>query len=342
MIPLEPPDAFASRIPCTDPNADLVADSRTQIQRIVTGQDDRLLVLVGPCSIHDEAAGIEYAQRLKKLAERVQDRIMVVMRVYFEKPRTTIGWKGFINDPHLDGTFDVREGLERARKFLLKILDLGLPTGTEWLDPVTPQYLADVVSWGAIGARTVESQTHRQLASGLSMPIGYKNGTGGTVQIAVDAIVAARVPHTFLGVDGYGRVSIIKTTGNPDGHLVLRGGARGPNYTAEHVTDAMDRLKKSNLPPYLMVDCSHGNSNKDHRQQPVVFRDVLQQRLDGNQGIVATMLESHLREGNQKLGDPSKLEYGLSITDACIGWETTEDLLMEAHARLRGRRPATV
>jgi 3-deoxy-7-phosphoheptulonate synthase len=344
MTPLEPPDAFVGRLPISESIAELVADSREQIHRILHGQDDRMLVLVGPCSIHDEKAGLEYAERLAKLKERVEDRIMVVMRVYFEKPRTTVGWKGFINDPHLNGSFDVPTGLTRARRFLLDVLEAGLPAGIEWLDPVTPQYLADVISWGAIGARTVESQTHRQLASGLSMPIGFKNGTGGTghsIQIAVDAIVAARAPHTFLGVDGYGRVSVIKTTGNPDAHVVLRGGVQGPNYTAEHVADAATRLKKAGVSPYLMVDCSHGNSNKDHRNQPIVFRNVVEQRAAGNRHVAAVMLESHLYEGNQKLdGDISKLKYGVSITDACVGWETTEQLLLEAHSRLRS--PATV
>jgi 3-deoxy-7-phosphoheptulonate synthase len=345
MTPLEPPDAFSARLPITETIAELVADSREQIQRILRGEDDRMLMLVGPCSIHDEKAGLEYAQRLLGLKKRIEDRIMVVMRVYFEKPRTTVGWKGFINDPHLNGSFDVPTGLTRARKFLLDVLNVGLPAGIEWLDPVTPQYLADVMSWGAIGARTVESQTHRQLASGLSMPIGFKNGTGGTghsIQIAVDAILAARAPHTFLGVDGYGRVSVIKTTGNQDAHVVLRGGVLGTNYDAKHVADAVERLKKADLPPHLMVDCSHGNSNKDHRNQPVVFRDVIEQRTSGNRHIVAVMLESHLFEGNQKLSsDVSKLKYGVSITDACVGWETTEQLLLEAHARLKTRAAVT-
>ncbi|OHA63653.1 MAG: 3-deoxy-7-phosphoheptulonate synthase [Candidatus Wildermuthbacteria bacterium RIFCSPHIGHO2_01_FULL_48_25] len=347
MTPLEPPDAFLLRFPMTDAMSELVADSREQIRRIINGENDRMLVLVGPCSIHDEKAGLEYARRLAELKKRVEDRIMIVMRVYFEKPRTTIGWKGFINDPHLNGSFDVPTGLTRARKFLLDVLDTGLPAGIEWLDPVTPQYLADLMSWGAIGARTVESQTHRQLASGLSTPIGFKNGTGGTghsIQIAVDAIVAARAPHTFLGVDTAGRVSVIKTTGNPDAHVVLRGGVQGTNYDAGHVADAVARLKKAGLPPYLMVDCSHGNSNKDYRNQQVVFRNVLEQRVSGNRHLVALMIESHLNEGNQKHdnGDPSKLKYGVSITDACVGWERTEELLLEAHSRLRAMEPVSV
>lgn len=339
MTPLEPPDAFVHRFPITEPVADLVFRSREEIKRIISGQDSRMLVLAGPCSIHDEKAGLEYAGRLARLAGRVRDRILIVMRVYFEKPRTTVGWKGFINDPHLNGTFAMAEGLARGRQFLLDVLRVGLPAGTEWLDPVTPQYLADVISWGAIGARTVESQTHRELASGLSMPIGYKNGTGGTqhsIQIGVDAILAAKVTHTFLSVDGYGRVSVIKSTGNPDGHLILRGGVRGPNYAPEHVSDAVERLKKADIPPYLMIDCSHGNSSKDHRNQPLVFRNVMEQRLGGNRHIVAMMLESHLFEGSQKLGaSPSSLKYGVSITDACIGWEETEALMMEAYGGLK-------
>ena len=339
MLPLEPPDAFVKRIPITDSVAELVYNSREDIKKIISGQDSRMLMLVGPCSIHDEMAGLEYAGRLARLADRVRDRVMIVMRVYFEKPRTTVGWKGFINDPHLNGSFDMATGLARGRQFLLNVLGAGLPAATEWLDPVTPQYLADVISWGAVGARTVESQTHRELASGLSMPIGFKNGTGGTqhsIQIAVDAIVASRAPHTFLSVDGYGRVSIIKTTGNPDGHVILRGGVNGPNYGAEHVVNAVERMKKAGLQPSVVVDCSHGNSGKDHRNQPVVFRNVMEQRLGGNMNITGMMLESHLSEGSQKLGaDPSQLKYGVSITDACVGWETTEDLMMEAYHSLK-------
>jgi 3-deoxy-7-phosphoheptulonate synthase len=346
MTPLEPPDAFVRRFPVTESISELVYRSREEVKAITSGKDDRMLMLVGPCSIHDEKAGLEYAGRLARLADRVRDRILIVMRVYFEKPRTTVGWKGFLNDPHLNGSFDVTTGLTRGRQFLLDVLRIGLPAGTEWLDPVTPQYLADVISWGAIGARTVESQTHRQLASGLSMPIGFKNGTGGTqhsIQIAVDAILASHAPHTFLSVDGYGRVSIIKTTGNPDGHVILRGGVRGPNYAAEHVKDAVARMEAAGVPPYLVVDCSHGNSGKDHRNQPVVFRNVMEQRAGGSRNIVGMMLESHLSEGSQKLGkDPSSLKYGVSITDACIGWETTEELMMEAHALLKTRATAAV
>ncbi|MEX0762083.1 MAG: 3-deoxy-7-phosphoheptulonate synthase [Dehalococcoidia bacterium] len=336
ITPLEPPDAFLNRLPLTPEMTQTVANARDEIMEIISGRDDRMVMLIGPCSIHDEKAGLEYAERLARLADRVKDRMLVLMRVYFEKPRTTVGWKGLINDPNLNGTFAVTTGLERARSFMLKVLELGIPTATEWLDPVTPQYLTDIVSWGAIGARTVESQTHRQLASGLSMPIGFKNGTGGTVQIAIDAVTAAKTPHTFLSVDGYGRVSIVKTTGNPGGHIVLRGGAKGPNYDAKSVANAIELLDKAGENPYLMIDCSHANSNKDHKIQPIVFRDVMGQRLAGNKNIVGIMMESHLFEGNQKLGsDPSTLEYGVSITDACVGWEETESLLMEAYEGLK-------
>ena len=335
IIPFEPPDGFVQRFPITPEISETVYRSREEIKRIISGEDDRMLLLVGPCSIHDETAGLEYAQRLANLAGRLSDSILVVMRVYFEKPRTTIGWKGLINDPHLNGTFDVVTGLTRARKFILQVSELGLPAATEWLDPITPQYLADIVSWGAIGARTVESQTHRQLASGLSMPIGFKNGTGGSIQIAVDALLAARTPHAFISVDDYGRASMVKTTGNPAGHIVLRGGTTGPNYDAGSVGKAIGLLEGAGENPHLVIDCTHANSGKDHRMQPVVFRDVMRQRAAGNRRIVGMMMESHLFEGNQTLGDdPSLLRYGVSITDECVGWATTEELLLEAHEEL--------
>jgi 3-deoxy-7-phosphoheptulonate synthase len=294
-----------------------------------------MLMIVGPCSIHDPKAGMEYARCLAILAKEVQDRILIAMRVYFEKPRTTVGWKGYINDPNLNGTYDVKSGMAKAREFLLQVCEVGLAAATEFLEPFTPQYLGDLVAWGAIGARTTESQTHRLIASGLSMPIGFKNGTGGTVQIAVDGIVAARSEHVFLGIDDSGVASIVKTSGNPAGHLVLRGGKPGPNYDARSVASAQRMLEESGLKPHLIVDCSHDNSGKDHRRQPIVFEDIMRQRVRGNQGIVGLMLESHLHEGNQTLGDdPSKLAYGTSITDACIGWEQTEDLVRGAFAAL--------
>ncbi len=343
ITPFEPPNAFLRRLPATPAISETVNRSREEIGAILNGEDDRMVMLVGPCSIHDETAGIEYAQRLAKLADRLNDRIAIVMRVYFEKPRTTIGWKGFINDPHMNGTFDVSHGLARARQFMLDVVDMGMPTATEWLDPITPQYLADIVSWGAIGARTVESQTHRQLASGLSMPIGFKNGTGGTIQIAVDALLAARTQHVFFGVDGDGRSSIVKTSGNPAGHIVLRGGKTGPNYDVESVDSAIEALRASGENPNVVIDCSHANSNKDHNLQPVAFRNIMEQRTAGNRHIVGMMLESHLFEGSQALpADPSQLKYGVSITDACVGWDTTKDLLTEAWEGLGAKAGALV
>ncbi len=332
---LETPKQFTDRLPLTPAITKTVTSGRKQIEDIVTGKDDRLLLITGPCSIHDTKAGLEYAERLAELAEEVKDSVLVVMRVYFEKPRTTVGWKGLINDPHLDDTFDVATGLTMAREFLLQVLDLGLPTATEWLDPITPQYLADAVCWGAIGARTVESQTHRQLASGLSMPIGFKNGTGGSIQIAVDAMLAAREPHVFLSVEDDGHVSIVKTNGNEAGHIVLRGGTSGPNYDPTAVAKATGTLKSAEFEPHIVIDCSHANSGKDHKRQPIVFRDVLHQRTSGNSDIAGMMLESHLNAGSQKAGsDLSKLEYGVSITDACVDWDTTAALVREARAAL--------
>jgi 3-deoxy-7-phosphoheptulonate synthase len=291
--------------------------------------------MVGPCSIHDVEPGFEYAEKLKKLADSVSDRLFIVMRVYFEKPRTTVGWKGLINDPHLDDTFDIGTGLELARKLLLDINNMGLPAATELLEPVTPQYIADLVTLTAIGARTTESPTHRQMASGLSMPVGYKNGTDGELQIAMDAMVAARSPHSFLGIDTDGNTCIVNTTGNPFGHLILRGGRSGPNYDEASIRSAGERLKSADLSPRLMVDCSHANSAKDYRQQSVVWNDVVAQRAAGNRNIMGLMLESNLRSGNQKPVDPSNLEYGVSITDACIDWKETERLIHSASAALR-------
>jgi 3-deoxy-7-phosphoheptulonate synthase len=332
---LDPPKDYIEAFPITPATAKLIAETRDGISRIVSGDDDRYLVLVGPCSIHDEIAGIEYARRLAKIQKVVSDRLLIVMRVYFEKPRTTVGWKGLINDPNLNGTFQLGEGLRRARKFLLEVTELGLPTATEFLDPFTPQYLADLVAWGAIGARTTESQTHRQMASGLSMPVGFKNGTGGSLQIAVDALIAAMSPHAFLGIDMAGHASVVNTTGNPDGHLILRGGSTGSNYDAETVARAQKLLRDAGAEANLVIDCSHANSNKDHRNQGKVFREALRQRVEGNRGVIGTMLESNLNEGNQSLGtDLSDLKYGVSITDACVNWEETETLLLEAHGAL--------
>ncbi|MQG37353.1 MAG: 3-deoxy-7-phosphoheptulonate synthase [SAR202 cluster bacterium] len=334
LKPLGPPRSFLDSQPITPEITKIVTETRTSIENIENGTDSRMMMLVGPCSIHDEKAGIEYARKLYLLAEEVKDTILVVMRVYFEKPRTTVGWKGLINDPNLDGTFDIQTGLKRARDFLLQVGAIGLPAGTEFLDPFTPQYMADLISWGAIGARTTESQTHRQMASGLSMPIGFKNGTGGSCQIAVDAMVAARSPHAFLGIDLDGRASVVNTTGNQAQQLILRGGSTGPNYDESSVNLATSLLETAGLRRNVVIDCSHANSNKDHKRQPIVFREVIRQRTAGNTGVIGLMLESHLNEGNQSLGNPADLQYGVSITDACINWETTETLLREAHTIL--------
>ncbi len=333
--PLASPHALMAEYPITPEVELVVTKARQTIQEILDGTDPRLLVVAGPCSIHDEQAALEYASRLKKLADRISDRVFVVMRVYFEKPRTTVGWKGLINDPNLDGTLDVGSGMRRARKLLLEIGELGLPAGTEFLDPITPQYLADLTSWGAIGARTTESQTHRQMASGLSMPVGFKNGTDGGVQVAVDAIVSAQAPHAFLGIDRDGRTAVIHTTGNAYGHMVLRGGSSGPNFAAASLAATRERMQAGGIGSRLIVDCSHANSAKDHARQSIALRDILAQRAGGDLDIVGCMLESHLSPGNQKLGpDPSTLEYGVSITDACIGWDETDSLLCEAYESL--------
>jgi 3-deoxy-7-phosphoheptulonate synthase len=342
ISPLDPPSEYLAEIPITREVEELVVRSRQEVADIVSGDDDRLLVITGPCSIHDEAAGREYAERLAALAAEVSDNVMVVMRVYFEKPRTTVGWKGLINDPNLDGTCNMAEGLRRARQFLMGVCEIGLPCATEFLDPFTPQYIADLISWGAIGARTAESQTHRQLASGLSMPIGFKNGTGGSIQLAVDGMIAASAQHAFLGIDDAGSAAVVQTSGNDSCHIVLRGGSDGPNYDAEHVAVAQKALQNSGMAPNLVVDCSHANCDKDHTKQPVAFRDVLTQRSDGNRGIVGVMLESHLNAGNQSLnGDRSSLKYGVSITDPCVDWQTTEALLREA-AEVLAKEPVAV
>ena len=338
ISPLDPPSEYLAEIPISKKVEDLVVRSRREITDIINGDDERLVIVTGPCSIHDEVAGLEYAQRLAGIAEELRDTVLVVMRVYFEKPRTTVGWKGLINDPNLDGTCNMAEGLRRARGFLLEVGEIGLPSATEFLDPFTPQYISDLVSWGAIGARTAESQTHRQLASGLSMPIGFKNGTGGSIQLAVDGMIAAQAQHAFLGIDDAGAAAVVQTSGNDATHIVLRGGSDGPNYDAENIAQAQKALADSGMEPNVVVDCSHANCNKDHNLQPVAFRDVIQQRANGNTGIVGLMLESHLNAGNQSLnGDASTLKYGVSITDPCVDWATTEELLREAAEVIAGR-----
>lgn len=307
-----------------------VLRGRDAAKSILRGEDPRLLVVVGPCSIHDPIAAIDYAKRLSALRAELSDRMEILMRVYFEKPRTTVGWKGLINDPHLDDSCDLAHGLALGRQVLLDILALDLPTATEFLDPVIPQYTADLISWAAIGARTTESQTHRELASGLSMPVGFKNGTDGSIQTAIDAMGSSRSPHSFLGIDQDGATSIVKTLGNPHCHIVLRGGRNGPNFAAEHVQDAQQKLAKAGLPTGVMVDCSHANSGKDPKRQPDVWRDILAQRRAGNTLLCGAMLESNIHFGTQSMPtNPAELKYGVSITDACMDWETTEALLRE-------------
>jgi 3-deoxy-7-phosphoheptulonate synthase len=312
-----------------------VVTGRRTVQRILHGEDPRLLVVVGPCSIHDPAAAMEYARRLSALAAEVSDQLFLVMRVYFEKPRTTIGWKGLINDPHLDDSFDVATGLRLARTLLIEIARMGLPTATEFLEPITPQYIADTIVLGAIGARTTESPTHRQMASGLSMPVGFKNSTDGSLQAAIDAMLAAKAAHNFLGIDNDGGTCVVSTTGNPWGMLMLRGGRSGSNYSPDVMAEARHRLEAAGLPVRIVVDCSHANSGKDPTRQSIVWRDVLEQRRAGDRSIVGMMLESNIHPGSQPVqADRSKLAYGVSVTDACIGWEETEQLLLEARDRL--------
>jgi 3-deoxy-7-phosphoheptulonate synthase len=334
-VPLVAPAAMSAAHPMTEGANAVVLEGREAIRRILAGEDDRLMVVVGPCSIHDERAALEYAGRLAALNRRVADRLLLVMRVYFEKPRTTIGWKGLINDPRLNGSFEIEEGLALARRLLLAVNALGLPAASEMLDPITPQYTADLVSWASIGARTIESQTHRQMASGLSMPLGFKNSTDGNLQNAVDAQAAARHPHSFLGIDFEGRTCVIHTTGNADSHLILRGGHSGPNFDAASVARAMDLQRRAGLRPGIMIDCSHANSGKDYRRQAGVVCEALAQRAAGNRALLGIMIESNLAEGRQDLGDdPAALKYGMSITDGCIGWDETERLVLHAHAAL--------
>jgi 3-deoxy-7-phosphoheptulonate synthase len=310
-----------------------ILEARETARRILRGEDSRLMVVVGPCSIHDPESALEYARRLKALALELEDRLFVVMRVYFEKPRTTVGWKGLVNDPHLDDSGDLEGGIRLARRLLLEIAALGLPAGTEFLDPIIPQYLADLISWAAIGARTTESQTHREMASGLSMPVGFKNGTDGSVQIAVDAMRSARAAHSFLGIDQDGQTSIIKTLGNRDGHVVLRGGRDGANYGPEQTAAAAEQLRKAGMEPALMVDCSHANSGKDPARQPAVLESIVAQRASGRTDLVGVMIESHLHRGMQSAVREG-LRYGVSITDACLDWETTAEILRAARAAL--------
>ena len=334
-LALSSPLELLGRLPAGDDTARFITQSRNEIREIIFGNDPRLLVIAGPCSIHDTAAGLEYAKRFADLANQVKDKMLLVMRVYFEKPRTTVGWKGLIMDPRLDGSNRIEEGLQVARRFLLDVLSLGVPTATELLDPITPQYIADLICWSAIGARTTESQTHRQMASGLSMPLGFKNGTLGNLEPAINAIKAATQPQTFLGVGMDGRASAVTTTGNPDCHIILRGGDSGPNHDEESVRKTRELLEKSGLRPAIMIDASHGNCRKDERLMPAVFEEIVRQRAAGDTSIIGAMLESNLIGGAQKFPQPlDQLVYGQSITDACMDWETTEKLLLAANRLL--------
>ena len=333
---LPSPRVLCDEIPHSEAQNEFISQSRHIISDILNGDDPRFLMVIGPCSIHDVKAGREYAEKLAQLADEVSDVIYTVMRVYFEKPRTTVGWKGLIMDPHLDGTNDIAEGLAQARRFLRQVVDCGLPTATELLDPITPQYIADLICWSAIGARTTESQIHRQMASGLSMPLGFKNGTDGSVAAALNAIEAGLQPQSFLGVSEDGVASAVSTTGNPDCHIILRGGAAGPNYDADSIKATRNLLDGRELPGGIMVDASHGNSSKDYRRQPGVIESIIEQRRDGQRALVAAMVESNLTEGSQKFPRPkNELVYGQSITDACLGWEATQKLMRDCAARLR-------
>jgi 3-deoxy-7-phosphoheptulonate synthase len=336
--PLVPPAILMEELPLTEEGSVAVTRAREMVINVLNGDDDRLLVVVGPCSIHDPVAAIDYARRLKVLADELADDLAIVMRVYFEKPRTTVGWKGFVNDPNLDGSFAVNSGLRRGRKLLLDLLEIGLPAGCEFLDPISPQFFADIVVWSAIGARTTESQVHRNLASGLSMPVGFKNATSGSVQVAIDALRAASYPHSFLSVTEQGLAAIVDTHGNQDCHVILRGGDTGTNYDAESVQATLDLLTRAGLPRRVMIDTSHGNSGKDFRRQPVAAAAVGEQIAAGETGIIGVLLESFIVDGRQDFSDKDLLVYGQSITDACMGWEMTVPVLHQLAEAVRARR----
>jgi 3-deoxy-7-phosphoheptulonate synthase len=336
--PLLSPAALLDELPLGDGEAQTVERTRAEVRAVLDGQDDRLLVITGPCSVHDPKAALDYAARLAALRDQYRDDLLIVMRVYFEKPRTVTGWKGLINDPGMDGSYDVHRGLRTARRLLTDILAQGMPVGCEWLDPITPQYIADAVTWGAIGARTTESQVHRQLASGLSMPIGFKNGTDGDVQVAVDACRASAAGHTFFGVTSAGAAAVVTTGGNPDTHVILRGGRSGPNYSSSHVQKALDLIDAAGLPRRIMIDASHGNSSKDYRRQPAVGDSIAEQLTAGEDGIVGVMLESFLTAGRQEPGDPATLTYGQSVTDACMDIDMTAGTLETLARSVAARR----
>ncbi len=332
------PQGLLGDLPLGEEREQAVVRGRGEVGNVLDGSDDRVLVVVGPCSVHDPVAALDYAGRLAELTRELRGELLIAMRVYFEKPRTTTGWKGLINDPHLDGSLDVNTGLRMARKLLLEVLDLGLPVGTEFLDPITPQYIADAVAWGAIGARTAESQTHRQLGSGLSMPVGFKNRTDGDVQVAVDAVRAAAAPHAFAGIDDAGKPAVLYTAGNPDGHVILRGGKDGPNYEAGAIAAALALLSAAGLPERVVVDASHGNSGKDPANQYLAAGHLADQIADGSEAIAGVMLESFLVEGRQDLGEGGELVYGQSITDACMDWGKTVQALEQLASAVRARR----
>lgn len=335
LRPLISPALLHEEIRLKESAAATITQARELVAHALAGQDNRLVVVVGPCSIHDPKAALEYAGKLKELAAELSKSLIILMRVYFEKPRTTVGWKGLINDPHLDGSFAINDGLRAARKLLCQITEAGVPVGCEFLDPISPQYTADLVSWGAIGARTTESQVHRELASGLSMPVGFKNGTDGNIRVAVDGVVSAKHPHRFLGVTEQGLAAIVSTRGNPDCHIILRGSDKGPNYDSATIKSAKEALEKSGVAPRLMVDLSHGNSGKSHLKQPVAARAVAEQIAAGETGIFGVMMESFLVEGKQDLADKSNLVYGKSVTDACMSWDTTTQVLRELAQAVR-------
>ncbi len=335
IVRLIEPAALKGSLPITEAAGNTVFHSREAVKKILHQEDPRLLVVVGPCSIHDEKGALEYANKLNGLRKELSARMEIVMRVYFEKPRTTVGWKGLINDPHLDNSQDIESGLKIARRLLLDITGMGLPAGTEFLDPIIPQYIADLITWSAIGARTTESQTHRELASGLSMPVGFKNATDGSLQIAIDAMTSARTSHSFLGIDQEGSTSIVRTTGNADGHIVLRGGRGQTNYDAKSIQEAEAKLAQAGLPPVLMVDCSHANSGKQAARQEEVWHSIIEQRVSGTKSLAGAMIESYLQEGSQPIPKKlSEIRYGISITDACISWEATERMLRWGHDQL--------
>ena len=336
VFPLTSPKKLKEKLPVSENAADTVIQTRNTIKRVLAGEERRLLMIVGPCSIHDPEAARDYALRLKKLAVEVSETILIVMRVYFEKPRTTVGWKGLINDPDLDGSHKINKGIELARKILLETNNLGLPCATETLDPITPQYLADLISWSAIGARTTESQTHREMASGLSMPVGFKNGTDGGLNVALNAMNSALQQHHFLGINPEGISSVIQTSGNPHVHLVLRGGNNGPNYDAVSVHIAADALASGGLPKAIMIDCNHANSGKDPSRQELVLRNTIMQIKDGDQSIIGTMIESNINGGNQLI--KPKMRYGVSVTDACLDWKNTHRIILDAHTALKNNK----